>query len=299
MRPLIIFFALICIITINISEAKEDYTKELDKDFAILTDAQLRKLDNICTKARAYNEQGKITEGYKLFASLGDSYAAAASKIFDSSKVTMERCVIQSHWIRVVGFDTKDKLFDQYGKQYQSNYIELVCNVKKLPRTARIERLYGDTLKDMKLPDSLSIDKVLNRQPRGSAYRKFQNLFCNVMNGSLSLEKNGEWYDAISIDRGRVSDNQYKADISEKDADNLAIQTSLLTGPVCAALFGEKIVKSSLLFKTVDWAVHKERSLYKRAANMANKYLNLDFLHSLGSSPTKSCVMERATENFQ
>ena len=114
-----------------------------------------------CEKAYELNKAGNIPAAYNEFAKIGDSYAVAATKIFDTSRVTMERCVIQAHWLNVVGVDEKEKYFDKYGKRYQHNYIDLVCKNKKLPKTDQIEKLYGDTLKDMDLPDSLSIDKVL------------------------------------------------------------------------------------------------------------------------------------------
>jgi hypothetical protein len=232
------------------------------------------ELDNACKKSREFNKNGKITEGYLELAKLGDSYAEAASKIFDNSKDTLERCVIQAHWLTVVGGETKDKYFDRYGKQYQSNYIELVCKERKLPKTDRIEKLYGDTLLFMGLPDSLSIDKILNRQPKNSWFRYTQNLFCNIMSGKGVHYKEGEWYDAIALgsDRSRVTEHQYRADTSSRYADWLAFTTSMRTSVV-----------SPGCFKTITATFIK--AAYDEAAKDTHNVL-AKLYHSFGSAPT-------------
>lgn len=241
---------------------------------ATFTDSQL---ENACRNAREYNKNNNIPAAYTEFAKLGDTYAEAATKIFDTSKDSLERCVIQAHWLNVVGEKEKEKNYDRYGKQYQSNYINLVCKEKKLPKTDRIEKLYGDTLKDMHLPDELSIDKVLNRQPRNSMFRYIQNGFCNIMVGRGLDYKNGEWYDAISLrnEPERHAIFQNKADISEHDADWLAFKTSMRTGLVSKGCF-EVIAKSFT------------KAAYQEAATTAKDVLT-NFFHSFGNPPTKGC----------
>lgn len=239
------------------------------------------ELSLACEKAYEFNKEGNIPAAYNEFAKIGDSYAVAATKIFDTSRVTMERCVIQAHWLNVIGADEKEKYFDKYGKRYQHNYIDLVCNHKKLPKTDQIEKLYGDTLKEMDLPDALSIDKVLNRQERNSKFRILQNVSTHVLNGEISFDEKilkGEWYDAINIDQSRVSMNQYKAEISANKADNIAFMTSLMTVPVCAELFGEKALNDMI------WAGKTFSTI-----NIAQTVLSRGFLQKLGEVTKPDC----------
>ena len=238
-------------------------------------------LSEACEKAYEFNKEGNIPAAYNEFAKIGDTYAVAATKIFDTSRVTMERCVIQAHWLNVVGADEKDKYFDKYGKRYQHNYIDLVCKNKKLPKTDQIEKLYGDTLKDMDLPDSLSIDKVLNRQDRNSKFRILQNVSTHVLNGEISFDEKmlkGEWYDAINIDSSRISKHQYKANISANKADNVAFMTSMLTVPVCVELFGEKALNDMI------WAGKTFSTV-----NVAQTVLSKGFLQKIGDVMLPDC----------
>lgn len=258
---------------------------------ASFTDAQL---DNACKKAREFNQKGNITAGYLEFAKIGDMYAEAAAKIFDNGQDTLERCVIQAHWATVVGKEIQDKYFDKYGKQYQSNYINLVCSERKLPKTDRIEKLYGDTLLLMGLPDALSIDKVLNRQPKNSYFRYTQNLFCNIMSGKGVHYSQGEWYDAIALgnDRSRVSEHQYRAEASTRYADWLAFTTSMRTGLVSLGCF------ETIAF-TFTKAAYKEaaktpKAAYHEAAKYTSEVLT-DLFRSFGKSPVKQCGQHSET----
>jgi hypothetical protein len=216
-------FFLISTLVLNTAIASGPFANLSDKDF-----------HNLCQNAYNLNEKNNIPEAYKLFADQGDKYAMAAEKIFDTNRVTMERCVIQAHWLNVVGPKMKDKYFNAYGSYYQKSYIIFVCSKKRLPDSAEIENLYGQALYDMRLPDALSIDKVLNRQERTSRFREFQHV------GTMGLKQNrnigNEWYDSIELNQERVSRFQHKAEVSEDEANNLAIETTLLTIPACFAL---------------------------------------------------------------
>ena len=194
-----------------------------------------KQFDKLCSDARSFNEHDNYPAAYKLFADQGDVYAASAEKIFDTKRVTMERCVIQAHWLNVVGKERKDQAFDDYGKYYQSTYINFVCDKKRLPNTFEIENLYGNALRVKKLPDALSIDKVLNRQG-DTFFKKVQTISTRVIKWDSTIGSN--WNDAIYLNEatGRTTTKQSKADISENEADNLAMLTSLRTIPVCAKL---------------------------------------------------------------
>lgn len=223
-------FILLILISFNTSFASgpEPINALTDKDFR-----------EICPKALMLNSRNDISAAYMLFANKGDVYAVAAENIFNTKKVTMERCVIQAHWLNVVGKKVKDEKFNEYGQYYQSTYINFVCNSKNnpkhlLPTSDQIENLYGEALKVKKLPDILSIDKVLNRQERNTINRKLQHT--GTMGIKMDLAIGTEWYHAIHLNKDRWSTKQHKADISPNEANRLAMMTSLSAIPVCAEL---------------------------------------------------------------
>jgi hypothetical protein len=115
-------------------------------------------------KERAAN--GDVAGAWRELARHGDDYAESAAKIIGQKDAPRDllACIVDAHWLRVVGADAKAQHFDAVAVRHLANYLALVDkNGGKLPDTRAIERSYRDAVVVEGLPPLVAIDALLSR----------------------------------------------------------------------------------------------------------------------------------------
>lgn len=156
------------------------------------------------------NSNGQILEAWQLLAAQKDGYAHSAVKIF-GKKITVEKCVVLSNWEVVVGKEVRNRLYEPYAKLYQKSYIDFLNDNHRYPNSLEIEKLYRNADDALGLPQSVSVDLLLNAVPADWKKR----IFFDDLSTALGIGRAAEqkrWYDYTKLSPARVTRESIAAD---------------------------------------------------------------------------------------
>lgn len=183
-----------------LNDPQADYPGSPEKP---LTRGLLKKLKDL-------NQSEKILEAWQLLASQKDGYAKSATRIFGDS-ITVEKCVVEGNWKMVVGDEARAVLYLPYAKLYQRYYIEYLETNLRYPNTLDIEKMYQQADIDFGLPQSVSVDLMMNLIPTDWNRRKiFDEISTLAGVGRKAHPK--LWYHYTDISDARISPDSITAE---------------------------------------------------------------------------------------
>lgn len=156
---------------------------------------------SLITELYSRNEAGQVLAAWEILAAQKDGYAHSATKIF-GKKITVGKCVVESNWDVVVGKQVRDQLFDAYAKLYQRTYIEFLDKNHRYPNSLEIEMLYRNSDEALGLPQSVSVDLMLNAVPAEWRKRLFFDRFSSLIGIGRNVEPK-RWYDYTELSNER------------------------------------------------------------------------------------------------
>ena len=185
--------------------------------------------DELIAQVQELNQKNEVLSAWKILAGQGDGYAKTAGKIF-SEEVTLEGCIVRANWDNIVGKSVRRELFGKYAQLYQSHYIEFLNVNRNYPHTADIEKMYQIADDELGLPQSVSVDLMLNLVPVESIRKFFSDGFSNlIFFGGFSFSK--KWYQFTKISKSRISEEFITAqDITPRQADKIMWRTARKAG---------------------------------------------------------------------
>jgi len=163
----------------------------------------------LLSRLSSLNESNQIFEAWKALAEQNDGYAESATRIF-GNKITVEKCVVESNWDIVVGEEVFNRLYIPYAQLYQRHYIEFLKENRRYPNTLEIEKLYQRTDNELGLPQSVSVDLMMNLVPVDWRRRIFFDSFSNLIGVGRSAQPK-LWFHYTEISDARVSSESITA----------------------------------------------------------------------------------------
>jgi hypothetical protein len=164
----------------------------------------------LLNKLKELNQSEKILEAWTLLAAQKDGYAKSATRIFGDS-ITVEKCVVEGNWKMVVGDEARAVLYLPYAKLYQRYYIEFLETNLRYPNTLDIEKMYQQADIDFGLPQSVSVDLMMNLVPTDWTRRKiFDEISSLAHVGRKAHPK--LWYHYTDISDARISPDSITAE---------------------------------------------------------------------------------------
>lgn len=174
----------------------------------------------LLSKLYTLNKAGKTYDAWKVLADQGDGYAKSATKIFGGG-ISVEKCVVESNWKLVVSAETRERYYLEYAQLYQKHYVEHLDKNLRYPNTLEIEKLYQRTDDELGLPQSVSVDLMMNLVPEDWARRiAFDELSSSLGIGRHARPKRWFHYTKISDERA-VAESITAQDISVDQAKAL------------------------------------------------------------------------------
>lgn len=179
------------------------------------------------------NEAGQVLAAWEMLAAQKDGYARSATKIF-GKKITVGKCVVESNWDVVVGKQVRDLLFDAYAELYQRTYIEFLDKNHRYPNSLEIEILYRNADEALGLPQSVSVDLMLNAVPAEWRKRFFFDRFSSLIGIGRMVEAK-RWYDYTELSKERQVQESIAADnITADEAKAIYRKTTALVAKCMA-----------------------------------------------------------------
>ena len=157
---------------------------------------------NLIQRLYELNKTDQVLTAWQILAEQKDGYAISAAKIFGHS-ITVGKCVVEGNWKVVVGEEVRTRLYKSYAKLYQRSYIEFLDLNLRYPNTLEIEKLYQSADDAMGLPQSVSVDLLLNAVPGDWKKRVFFDRLSSLIGvGRLANDK--RWYHYTQISEERI-----------------------------------------------------------------------------------------------
>lgn len=179
------------------------------------------------------NSSGRVFEAWLLLAQQNDGYAKSATRIF-GKKITVEKCVVEGNWKNVVGEEVRSKLYLPYAQLYQHYYIEFLKTQHRYPNTLEIETMYRNADDALGLPQSVSVDLMMNLVPTDWKRRIFFDDFSSLLGiGQDASPK--YWYHYTKISPARVSKEFITAQDIDQDQAKKIYKKSAGTVAKCMA----------------------------------------------------------------
>lgn len=150
----------------------------------------------------ALNKDGQIYQAWKILADQDDGYAQSATRIFGGG-ISVEKCVVESNWKLVVSAETKERYFEDYAQLYQKHYIEHLDKNLRYPNSLEIEKLYQRTDDEFGLPQSVSVDLMMNLVPEEWGRR----IFFDELSSSLGIGRHARpkrWFHYTKLSEARA-----------------------------------------------------------------------------------------------
>ncbi|HEY9078809.1 hypothetical protein [Magnetovibrio sp.] len=121
-------------------------------------------------KAYELHHQGRIAEAYAVLAREGDEYAADAAQIL-GSEPSFFKSVVENYWDLAVGAKIRKDKWIPTARQHQKQYLDgMRENQAHLPKSNFIEESYKTAAELNELPETVSVDLVLNNFTRNQSF---------------------------------------------------------------------------------------------------------------------------------
>lgn len=175
---------------------------------------------SLLMQLRQLNDSGEVFQAWRLLAKQKDGYAQSATRIFGED-ITVERCVVESNWKLVVGTEVRERLYVPYAQAYQKHYIDYLEANLRYPTTLDIEKMYQRTDDELGLPQSVSVDLMMNLVPEDWGRKIFFDELSSVLQiGRPAYPK--RWFHYTNISDARaVPESIVAQDITVDQAKKL------------------------------------------------------------------------------
>lgn len=181
--------------------------------------------ENLILELISLNDSNQIYSAWHVLAKQNDGYAKSATRIF-GNKITVERCVVESNWKLVVGRKVKNEKYFLYAKQFQRHYIDYLQTNRRYPNSLEIEKMYQQTDDEFELPQSVSVDLMMNLVPTDWKFRVFFDNFSSLIKiGQNETPK--LWYHYTKLSSARtvsqfITANDITTEQAKKNYKNMA-----------------------------------------------------------------------------